>query len=348
MSHIDDLIAELCSEGVPIVPLGELVRIRNGKDYKDLGRGKIPVYGTGGVMLYVDKAAHPGPSVLIPRKGSLDKLYYVDKPFWTVDTIFYTEIGDRLIPKFLYYFLSTQQLEKLNQAAGIPSLTQSVLNRLRIPVPPLEVQREIVRILDQFTQLEAELEAELKTRRLQSTYYRDRLLTFVDGVPIVPLGELVRIRNGKDYKDLGRGKIPVYGTGGVMLYVDKAAHPGPSVLIPRKGSLDKLYYVDKPFWTVDTIFYTEIGDRLIPKFLYYFLSTQQLEKLNQAAGIPSLTQSVLNRLRIPVPPLEVQREIVRILDQFTQLEAELEAESKARRLQSTYYRDRLLSFREAA
>jgi type I restriction enzyme S subunit len=133
-------------------------------------------------MLHVDKAAHPGPSVLIPRKGSLDKLYYVDKPFWTVDTIFYTEIGDRLVPKFLYYHLSTQRLEELNQAAGIPSLTQSVLNLLEIPVPPLEVQQEIVRILDQFTRLEANLEEERAGRRRQYEHYRDRLLTFEEAV----------------------------------------------------------------------------------------------------------------------------------------------------------------------
>lgn len=96
MSRIDDLIRELCPNGVPFAPLGELVKIRNGKDHKPLGDGDIPAYGTGGVIRMVDTSAHPGPSVLVPRKGSLDKLYFVDQPFWTVDTIFYTEIGERL------------------------------------------------------------------------------------------------------------------------------------------------------------------------------------------------------------------------------------------------------------
>jgi type I restriction enzyme S subunit len=182
VSRIDELIAEMCPNGVPYEPLQHVARIRNGKDYKSLEAGDVPVFGSGGVMTMVDTAAHPGPSVLIPRKGSLNKLYYVDVPFWTVDTIFYTEIDvTRMVPKFLYCFLATQRLEELNQAGGVPSLTQSVLNVLRIPVPPLEVQREIVRVLDTFTQLEAELEAELEARRRQYAHYRDSLLTFPEG-----------------------------------------------------------------------------------------------------------------------------------------------------------------------
>jgi type I restriction enzyme S subunit len=134
-------------------------------------------------MRYVDRAAAEGPSVLIPRKGSLGNLFYVEGPFWVVDTIFRTEIDVSVIePKFLYYQLQTMNLGEMNQAGGVPSQTQTVLNGLRIPVPPLEVQREIVRTLDQFTELqaelEAELEAELKARRHQYEYYRAKLLTF--------------------------------------------------------------------------------------------------------------------------------------------------------------------------
>lgn len=181
MSSIDKLQG-LAPIGAPFFRLGDVVRIRNGRDYKHLGSGDVPVYGTGGVMTTVDTAAYSSPSVLIPRKGSLNKLYYVDRPFWTVDTIFYTEIGDRLVPKFFYYFLATQHLEEMNKAGGVPSLTQGELNEIKVPVPPLEVQREIVRVLDRFTELETELEAALETeliaRRKQYQHHRDRLLTF--------------------------------------------------------------------------------------------------------------------------------------------------------------------------
>ena len=179
MSRIDELIAEHCPEGVEFKRLGDIVRIKNGKDHKTLGDGEFPVYGSGGVMRYVNTYAYDKPSVLIPRKGSLGNLFYVDVPFWNVDTIFYTEIDDsQVVPKFLYYFLSTVGLGEMNQAGGVPSQTQSVLNELKIPVPPLEIQRESVKVLDTFTKLEAELEAELEARRRQYQYYRDALLTF--------------------------------------------------------------------------------------------------------------------------------------------------------------------------
>ena len=181
MSRIDALIAELCPDGVEFKRLGDIARIKNGKDHKSLEEGDIPVYGSGGIMRYVDTFAYDKPSVLIPRKGSLGNLFFVDVPFWNVDTIFYTEVDEELVlPKFLYYFLTTVGLGEMNQAGGVPSQTQTVLNELQIPTPPAEVQREIVKVLDTFTKLEAELEAELEARRRQYQYYRDALLSFTD------------------------------------------------------------------------------------------------------------------------------------------------------------------------
>ena len=135
-----------------------------------------------------------------------------------------------------------------------------------MPLPPLPVQREIVRILDNFT----ELTKELTMRKKQYEYYRDNLLTFGDEVEWKTLGEVLKIKNGKDYKKFNQGNIPVYGSGGIIAYINTYAYNKPSVLIPRKGSIDKLYYVDKPFWTVDTIFYTEIFTDII--FLNIFFT----------------------------------------------------------------------------
>ena len=178
MSRLADLINELCPDGVDYKPLKELLRIRNGRDYKLLSSGTVPVYGSGGVMTHVSEAIGFGPTVLIPRKGSLDNVFFVEGPFWTVDTIFYTEIGPEVEPKYLYYNLKRMRLSQMNEAAGVPSMNQKKLGQIRIPVPPLEVQREIVRILDQFTTLEAELEAELEARRAQYEYYRNQLLSY--------------------------------------------------------------------------------------------------------------------------------------------------------------------------
>lgn len=169
--------------------LGDVARIKNGRDHKSLGEGAFPVYGSGGIMRYADTFTYNKPSVLIPRKGSLGNLFFVDVPFWTVDTIFYTMIDEAQIrPKYFYYFLRTARLGDMNQAGGVPSQTQSVLNELKIPIPcpgnpekSLAIQSEIVRILDTFTTHIAELTAELTARKKQYNYYRDQLLSFDDG-----------------------------------------------------------------------------------------------------------------------------------------------------------------------
>jgi type I restriction enzyme, S subunit len=183
MTKIERMIAESCPEGVEYRELGEVAQISNGKDHKQLGDGDIPVYGSGGIMRYADQYIYDNESVLIPRKGSIGNIFYVDTPFWSVDTIFYTRIDiKQIIPKFLYYYLLTQHLEDMNIAGGVPSLTKSALDKVKIPTPPLQIQQEIVRILDNFTELtavlKAELEAELEARRRQYEYYRDKLLTF--------------------------------------------------------------------------------------------------------------------------------------------------------------------------
>lgn len=181
MSKLEELIQQYCPDGVEWKTLKVVLKIRNGRDYKHLGEGPIPVYGSGGIMTYVDTPMYTNPSVLIPRKGSIDKLYYVDTPFWNVDTVFYTEIDTaQVMEKYVYYVLQKEHLEKLNTAGGVPSLTQSVLNEVIIPVPPRPVQEEIVRILDAFTELQAELQAELQKRKQQYNYYRDNLLAFED------------------------------------------------------------------------------------------------------------------------------------------------------------------------
>jgi len=136
MNRIEKLLQELCPNGVEYKELGEVVKIKNGKNWKKLGTGDIPVYGSGGIMGYVDTFSYNKPSVLIPRKGSLQNIFYTDGPIWNVDTIFYTEIGDFVIPKFLFYVVQSLHLEKMNEATTVPSQTQGKLNKIKIPIPP--------------------------------------------------------------------------------------------------------------------------------------------------------------------------------------------------------------------
>ena len=226
----------------------------------------------------------------------------------------------------------------------------------------ITTQEKMVEILDKFTSYVTELQSELQSRTKQYTYYRDKLLSeeyLIKATKemeedrrlnIVQLEEVVTIKNGKDWKKLDQGDIPVYGSGGEMgVFVDKYSYDKPTVLIPRKGSIDNVFYLDKPFWNVDTIFHTEIDEsKLIPKYFYYFIEHYDLNKLSDNSTRPSLTQSTLNKLKVPLPPLSLQNKIVRILDKFQVLLADtkglIPVEIEQRQKQYEYYREKLLTF----
>ena len=130
--------------------LGELAIIKYGKNQKKVqsDKGTIPIYGTGGFMGFAVKALYEKPSVLIGRKGTINKVRFVDHPFWTVDTLFYTEVNEKLvIPKYLYYLMSMIDLDSYNEGTTIPSLRTETLNRLELYIPDLEYQKKVLSML---------------------------------------------------------------------------------------------------------------------------------------------------------------------------------------------------------
>ena len=187
MSNIKKLLEEV---EVEWKTLDKVAKIKNGKDWKQLKEGNIPVYGSGGIMAYVNTFTYNKPTVLIPRKGSITNIFYVETPMWNVDTIYYTEIDtDIIVPKYFYYYLKTLDLMKLDTGSGRPSLTQAILNQIMIPIPypndtekSLKEQERIVAILDKFdtitTSITEGLPKEIELRQKQYEYYRDMLLSF--------------------------------------------------------------------------------------------------------------------------------------------------------------------------
>ena len=128
--------------------LSDICQIKYGRDHKNLDNGNIPVYGSGGIMRYVDSFIYDKPSVLIPRKGTLSNLFLVSEKFWTVDTLFWTIIDETIVsPEFLYYQLLTKNLVDMNVGSAVPSLTTTLLNELRLKIPSLETQSSISGIL---------------------------------------------------------------------------------------------------------------------------------------------------------------------------------------------------------
>ena len=375
MSKIEELIQRLCPDGVEYKPLEDVCSFYNGFAFKSSlfkergfkivritnidGRGidmsDIKFFDAKDYKANLKTYEINRGDILIAMSGATTgKIGYYDQ----TETLYLNQRVGKILSKrelldqkYLYHFLLTQSTNIYLSAGGgaQPNLSsQKFLKEFTIPVPPIEVQQEIVRILDKFTAISEKLNAELDLRKKQYEYYCEFLITREKGTE-KRLKDILLIKNGRDYKHLKEGDIPVYGSGGVMTYVNESTYDKPSVLIPRKGSLDKLYYIDTPFWNVDTVFYTEIKtDIIVPKYLYYSLRLQHLEKLNNAGGVPSLTQSVLKNVCVLVPPISEQERIVSILDKFEALlydkEKGLPAEIRKVQQQYEYYRDKLLTF----
>ena len=159
-------------------PLGNLVNIRYGKNQKKVAseKGTFPIYGTGGLMGYATEPLYDKPSVLIGRKGTIDKVRYVTHPFWTVDTLFYTEIDDtKVLPHYLYYYLSLLDLKKYNEGTTIPSLRTETLNRIEISVPEIEEQQCVLALLEPIdSKIETNKQINDNLADLLQTVYQER------------------------------------------------------------------------------------------------------------------------------------------------------------------------------
>ncbi len=129
--------------------LGNLLTIKYGKDHKSLSDGPYAVYGSGGIMRYVERPIYDKASILIPRKGSLNNVMYVDKPFWTVDTMFWTIINTEIVlPHFLFYSIRDIDFAGLNVGSAVPSLTCPVIEAIKVQIPSIETQIRILGCLE--------------------------------------------------------------------------------------------------------------------------------------------------------------------------------------------------------
>ena len=145
----------------------------------------------------------------------------------------------------------------------------------------------------------------------------DDKFSFMEEWKEYKLGDILTIKYGKDHKQLADGKIPIYGSGGIMRYGDRYLSEGPSILIPRKGSLNNIMFTNKPFWTVDTMFWTIIDQEIAnPLFVYYSIFKKDFSSLNVGTAVPSLTVPVIEDIDISLPSRKTQDKIVIILKSF--------------------------------
>ncbi|GAA8161504.1 restriction endonuclease subunit S [Helicobacter pylori] len=397
MHKIERLLQTLAPKGVEFRKLGEVCEIIRGKRVTKkeiLDKGKYPVVSGGiGFMGYLNEYNREENTITIAQYGTAGFVNWQNQKFWANDVCFSVIPKETLINRYLYYVLTNMQnyLYSISNRSAIPySISSNNIMQITIPIPPLEIQQEIVKILDAFTELNTELNTELKARKKQYQYYQNMLLDFNDinsnhkdakekltqktypkrlktllqtlapkGVEFRKLGEVLEYDQPNQYcvtsKEFDKsyptpvltaGKTFILGYTNEKDNIYQASKSSPVIIFDDFTTATQ--WVDFPFKVKSSAMKI-----LLPKdptinirFIFFYMQTIPY---NISGEHTRQWISRYSQITIPIPPLEVQQEIVKILDQFsiltTDLLAGIPAEIKARKKQYEYYREKLLTFK---
>lgn len=253
----------------------------------------------------------------VPRKGDilLTSVGTLGVPWLVDEEDFYFKDGNltwlrcnaEILPSYLYHWFNSAEAQNQIDSKCIGStqkaLTIETLNKFQITLPALEMQKRIISIIEPI-ELKISNNREINEnleQQAQAIYSRMFIEHRQESWSTGQLSDLISVKYGKDHKKLADGNYPVYGSGGIMRYVEKPLYTGESVLIPRKGTLNNVMYVNEAFWSVDTMFYTEMLRPNIAKFVYHFVKSKDLASLNAGSAVPSMTTNILNAIQLYIP-----------------------------------------------
>ncbi|MBC7084967.1 MAG: restriction endonuclease subunit S [Methanomethylovorans sp.] len=371
MSKLDELIAELCPDGVEYIPLKQIAEVGTGSSDRvnAVDDGEYPFYVRSKTVFRSNRYLFDEEAIVIPGEGGIgDIFHYVNGKYDLHQRAYRIHFKDKeeVNTKYAYYYFAANfkkfiMMKAVN--ATVTSIRKPMIENFLLPLPPLPVQQEIVRILDKFTELTAELTVELTARKKQYEYYRDLLLTFDDdrkrklAVQWLTIGEVCDLSAGGDVPKDRYSKEKTYkynvpilsngiGDNALYGYTDVAKINQPCVTVAARGTIGYCALRENPFYPVVRLICAIPHNMVNVRYLYYVMQTLNFQI--PTSGIPQLTVPMLAKYKIPVPPLEEQERIVAILDRFdalcNDLTSGLPAEIEARRKQYEYYRDKLLTF----
>ena len=391
MSKLNELIQQLCPDGVEYKKLKNAVSIERGKRVVKSQLSQIngfPVYQNSLIPLgYHTECNYPANTTFIIMAGAAGEIGYSKESFWAADDCFSVVCPEEVSNRYIYHILLHKQevLRSKVRKASIPRLSRNALDEIIVPLPPIEVQREIVRILDDFTeqteQLKASLTAELTARKKQYEYYRDKLLTldvFGGGTSECErrtLGDIAKFTYGYTDKAKNAGdvrfiRITDINDSGYLnpsdaKYIDlteeskKYLLKKGDLLLARTGATygKTLFFdSDEPAVYASFLIRIVLDNAMIRNRYYWYFSKsslywEQAEKYVSKGGQQQFNANAISRVKVPIPSLEVQDRIINVLDNFdaicSDLNIGLPAEIEARQKQYEYYRDKLLTFKEA-
>lgn len=294
-----------------VYTLKELVNIKYGKNQKKVENpnGLYPIYGTGGLMSYANEFLYDKPSVLIGRKGTINKVKYVDKPFWTVDTLFYTKVNEELvIPKYLFYKMSTLDLNDYNEGTTIPSLRTDTLYRIELDIPNKEEQDKVVKILNS---IDKKIEL---NNQINNNLYEIMRLNFKGWIENLEDYEISNLSSIANYKNgLAMQKYRPENEVGLPVIKIKEMNSGLSEETERcKSDIDPEVIIndgDVLFAWSGTLCMTiwdsgkaglnqhifKVTSDKYPKWFYYFWTLKHLDKFIQIAAGKATTMGHIKR-----------------------------------------------------
>lgn len=253
--------------------------------------------------------------------------------------IFKVQNTNELDPEYLMMWFSRAEFDReacFNAVGGVRgSLEWEDFENMKLPVPHIDKQREIVK---EYNTIQNRINLNQQMiQKLEETAQAIYKQWFVEGIDLenLPEGwrigkltELIEVKYGKAYSHLEEGNIPLYGSGGLMSKVNKALYSKPSVLIPRKGTLSNIMFVNCPFWCVDTMFYSIFNDEVNGYYSYYILKQLDFDALNQGSAVPSMTTAFLNDIDVVLPSRNILKDFNDVLRKLITHKENLEKENQ--------------------
>ena len=372
MSKLEKLIQQYCPDGVEYKRTEDIATTLIGEfvhKNKQREGAPYPVYNGGSSNTgFYDEYNREANCIIVSARGA--NAGFVNKittRFWSGNSCYTIIVNDKnLLWTFAYYWFKSNERRLLGeqQKGGIPAISKKQIEDFKIPVPPLPVQEEIVRVLDTFTELQAELQAELQKRKQQYNYYLDNLLNFKNinrggqEIKWMMIGEICNVITGgevpvdsiKGDTPQGDFKYPIWGNGkDIYGYSATYQITQDAVCISSIGANTGAVFFHSAYFTpiIRLKVLIPLSKKVSTKYLFYILSTIGFDV--KKSSVPNMNSTEVKQKRIPIPPLAEQQKIVSILDRFdtltNDLTSGLPAEMEKRRQQYEFYRDKLLTFK---
>jgi len=350
----------LLPEDWNIIELVDVLKFGSGRDYKHLKKGDIPVFGTGGLMTFVNEFLYDGDSVGIGRKGTIDKPLFLTGKFWTVDTLFFTHSFQNTIPKYIYYQFGRIPWKEYNEASGVPSLNKNTLEQIQIPLPPLGEQEAIAEALSDCDSWIESFEKVVAKKRLIKQGAMQELLTPKEDWKVKKLGDIIDVFRGGSPRPIqkfvtdkndGINWIKIGDTSSSDKYIvetkEKIIPEGENFsrkvfkgdfLLSNSMSFGRPYILKIDGCVHDGwLVLSKYQDTFTTEFLYYFLLSKtvidQYKSKAAGSGVLNLNKVLVSSVELSFPSLSEQTRIATVLsDMDAELEALVQKLNKARQI----------------